>query len=279
MNPLMQDLGVGVGLRPTHHLNFLNEKPKSVKWVEVISENYMSWIKNGYGQSIDTLLKIREDYPVALHGVSMNLGSVDKLDNDYLERLKQLQNLVQPVVISDHISWTGVNEENAHDLLPVPYNLESLNLIADKIKYVQDFLGRRIIVENPSSYLEFNFSDMSESEFITELINKSDCGLLLDINNVYVSSVNHGFDAKQYLKNLPSWRIGQIHLAGHSIMNGYLVDTHDASVSEQVWSLYQWSVENFGLKSAMIERDGHIPEWSELEKEILRLGAIREQIK
>ena len=161
MNPLIQDLGVGVGLRPPHHQQFLIEPPRSVQWVEVISENFMEWTQYGYGQSIETLLKIREDYPVSLHGVSMNLGSVDSIDKNYLRRLKNLQDLIQPSIVSDHLSWTGVNGLNMHDLFPLPYTTEALNIIADKIKYVQDFLGRQILVENPSSYLEYKVSEMT----------------------------------------------------------------------------------------------------------------------
>ncbi|MFN3697703.1 MAG: DUF692 domain-containing protein [Pseudobdellovibrio sp.] len=278
MNPLIQDLGVGVGLRPPHHQQFLIEPPRSVQWVEVISENFMEWTQYGYGQSIEALLKIREDYPVSLHGVSMNLGSVDSIDKNYLRRLKNLQDLIQPSIVSDHLSWTGVNGLNMHDLFPLPYTTEALNIIADKIKYVQDFLGRQILVENPSSYLEYKVSEMTESEFVVELLNKADCGLLLDVNNVYVSSINHNFDSFEYLKKIPSQRIGQIHLAGHSQKDGYLIDTHDAPICEDVWDLYQWCAQNMGLQSVMIERDGNIPDWTELEIEIKKLGHIREQI-
>lgn len=277
MNPLVQDLGVGVGLRPAHHFHFLKNKPKSVRWIEVISENYMPWKGKDFGTSIETLSKVREDYPVALHGVSMNLGSADSLDLEYMARLKKLVDRINPFAISDHLSWTGINGQNLHDLLPIPYTEETLNLLAQKIEHAQEILGRRLLIENPSSYLEFRSSEMSEPEFISALLVKSDCGLLLDINNVYVSSVNHGFDPILYLEQIPKDKIGQIHLAGHSKMNGYLIDTHDAPIFEDVWNLYRWAVSHFGTRSVMVERDGNIPDWAELEKELLIIGEINEQ--
>lgn len=279
MKSLIKDLGVGVGLRPAHHFNFLSEKPKSVHWVEVISENYMPWPGKNFGPSIETLNKVREDYPVALHGVSMNLGSTDQLDLDYMSRLKKLIDQIDPFIVSDHLSWTGVNGENLHDLLPIPYTEEALEVITHKIDQAQGILGQRLYIENPSSYLEFKNSEMSEPEFILELLKKSNCGLLLDINNVYVSSVNHGFNPIDYLKQIPQDRIGQIHLAGHSQMNGYLIDTHDAPICNEVWNLYQWSCHHFGSRSVMIERDGNIPEWKELEEELLKVGEIYDQAK
>ncbi|MCB0369824.1 MAG: DUF692 domain-containing protein [Bdellovibrionales bacterium] len=274
-----ENKGIGVGLRPTHHEDFIFNKPKSVSWVEVISENFMPWKGYGFGKSLQLLKKVRQDYPVALHGVSMNLGSADDLDEDYLKRLKSLINVIEPFMISDHLSWTGVNGENLHDLLPIPYTKEALDLISKKIDQVQNVLGRRILIENPSSYLEFKQSEMSEAEFIQELVIKADCGLLLDVNNIYVSSINHGFDAVEYIKKIPAQNVGQIHLAGHSKVKGYLIDTHDTPVCEEVWQLYKWAIGHLGLRSAMIERDGDIPEWNELEKEILKIGEINEQIQ
>lgn len=279
MNPLIQDFGVGVGLRPAHHFQFLYEKPKSVSWVEVISENYMPWIGKDFLNSIDMLSKVREDFPVALHGVSMNLGSTDSLDRDYIKRLKKLADRISPFVISDHLSWVGINGQNLHDLIPVPYSEEALQIVSEKINQAQEILERQILIENPSSYVEFKASTLSETEFINALFEKTNCGLLLDINNVYVSSVNHNFDPVSYLKQIPLDRVGQIHLAGHRKVNGYLIDTHDAPVCEEVWSLYQWSVRYFGLRNVMIERDGHIPDWIELEKELLRIGEIYDKFK
>jgi len=277
MNSRYKDYGVGVGLRPAHHKKFLNDLPKSVSWVEVISENFMPWYDGVLGRSFQSLQKIRKDLPVALHGVSLNLGSSDDLDFDYLKRLKILVDQIDPMIVSDHLAWTGVRGENLHDLLPVPYTKDVLKLSADKIDKVQNLLGRKILIENPSTYLEFQNSEMTEWDFISELLRTTDCGLLLDINNVYVSSVNHNFDPKIYLTNIPKDSIGQIHLAGHSTMNGYLIDTHDEQVCKEVWDLFRWSVSNLGLYSTMIERDGNIPEWSELEKEVLLIGEIRNE--
>lgn len=277
MSKIKSDLGIGVGLRPTHYSQFLNEIPKSVSWVEVISENFMPWSDGKFRKSFVTLDHIRQQIPVALHGVSLNIGSNDNIDMDYLKRLKLLIDQIQPMIVSDHLSWTGVNGLNMHDLLPIPYTKEALQKISDKVDLVQNFLGRKILLENPSSYLEFENSELSEWDFISELLKKADCDLLLDINNVYVSSVNHNFDPKVYLSNIPQNRLGQVHLAGHSNMDGYLIDTHDTPICEEVWDLYKWSTNHFGLINTMVERDGNIPEWTELEKEILKIGEIRNE--
>ena len=269
---LFRDLGIGVGLRPPHHQIFLNKPPRTVNWVEVISENFMAWRNDGYGSSFGTLEKVRASLPVALHGVSMNIGSADPLDLDYLKALKDLIEKIDPIVVSDHLSWTGVNGVNTHDLLPLPYTVETLNHIAGKIEQVQNFLGRRILIENPSSYLEFNNSEMTEWDFISELLNRSDCGLLLDINNVYVSSINHGFNPQDYLRKIPSQYVGQIHLAGHSNEGEYLIDTHGEPVCKEVWDLYHWYVNRFGRASTMIERDGNIPDWEVLESELILIS-------
>jgi uncharacterized protein len=279
MNPLFKDWGVGVGLRSTHRSQFLQNIPKSVSWAEVISENYLPMDKRGFGKAFQELSQIRESLPIALHGVSLNIGSADKLDFVYLNRLKQLIDAISPLVVSDHLSWTGVDGENLHDLLPIPYTEDTLAHVADKIGQVQDFLGRRLLIENPTTYLELKSSTMTESEFVVRLLERADCGLLLDINNVYVNSVNHGFDPIEYLEKIPSERIGQIHLAGHSQQNGYLIDTHDAPVADEVWALLKWITTKKGKFTTMLERDGNIPEWSELEKEILKIGEIRNELK
>lgn len=279
MKPFFDDLGVGVGLRSHHFAEIKNQKPKSISWVEVISENYMAWENQAMGSAHQNLLQIRKDYPVMLHGVSLSVGSVDPLNRDYLKRLKQLIEVVQPAIVSDHLCWTGVSGKNFHDLLPVPYTKEALDLICENIDFVQNFLGRKILIENPSSYLEFRTSEMTEWEFISELVKKTNCGLLLDINNVYVSSVNHGFDAKKYIMNIPVEHVGQIHLAGHSDKDGYLIDTHDEPVCDNVWSLFKWFTQEYGHFSTMIERDDNIPEWSDLEKEVLKIGEIRNEKK
>lgn len=273
--PFFQDLGVGVGLRPDHYDVFLQGKPDSVSWVEVISENYMDWRSRSSGRPVQTLERIRRDCPVVLHGVSLNLGSADPLDPAYLKSWKKLIERIQPAWVSDHLCWTGIDGENLHDLLPLPYTIETLQVVTDKIKQVQDFLGRRILVENPSSYVQFRQSEMSEWEFLHEMAERADCGILLDVNNVYVSSVNHGFDPMHYLRAIPSHRVGQIHLAGHIRHGNFLIDTHDQPVREEVWSLYQWTAENLGKISAMVERDDNIPEWAELEAEVSRISRIR----
>lgn len=271
------DHGVGVGLRPAHFPLFQQEVPKSVAWVEVISENYFPWKGIGFGRSLQNLQRIRRDLPVALHGVSLNLGSADPLDQEYLKNLKQLVDIISPIVVSDHLAWTGVAGENLHDLLPLPYTREALRIFVENIDRVQNFLGQQILFENPSSYLQFQQSEMPEWEFISEILKNADCGLLLDVNNVYVSSVNHGFDPITYLDKIPRDRVGQIHLAGHSIMDGYLLDTHDAPVCPEVWDLYRKALKRFGPVSSMIERDDNIPEWQDLEQELLNMGRIRDE--
>lgn len=281
MKSLFRDMGTGVGLRPAHYSNFLEKSPSSVSWVEVISENFMAWQMQDelrLGKSFQTLQKVRRNLPVALHGVSLNLGSSDALDFDYLKNLKDLIDKIEPEIVSDHLCWTGVNGKNIHDLLPIPYTEEALKLMTEKVEIVQNFLGRRVLIENPSSYLEFNQSEIPEWDFLSELLEKADCGLLLDINNVYVSSVNHGFNPLTYLKSIPKERIGQIHLAGHSTMKGdYLIDTHDTPICDEVWDLYRWAVSQFDLVSTMVERDDNIPEWEELEKEVLKIKRIRDE--
>lgn len=278
---LFANNGVGVGLRPAHYSDFLNQIPQSISWIEVISDNFLQWKyhrnHNLQNQAIRFLEQIRKDVPVYLHGVSLNIGSADPVDLDYLERLNFLIEQIEPAVVSDHLCWNGVDGKNLHDLMPIPYNEVTLNHIADKIDQVQNHLKRRIVIENPSSYFEFKKSDMSESDFISKLVTQADCGLLLDVNNVYVSSVNHGFKPKDYFESIPKNRIAQIHLAGHSVKNGYLIDTHDAPVCQEVWDLYRWVTAKFGLISTMIERDDHIPDWNELEKEVLMIGKIQNE--
>lgn len=276
---IFKNYGIGVGIRNPHLSEFISQAPKSIQWGEVISENYIDWENGLKPKSASTLLKIRENIPLALHGVSMNIGSADPIDLKYLKRLKDLANKVNPIWISDHLCWTGVNGENLHDLLPVPFTQENLKYLSEKILKIQDVLGQRILIENVSSYFEFTSSEMSEWQFIKELSEKADCGLLLDINNIYVSSINHDFDPIDFLKSIPTHRIGQIHLAGHSIKNGYLIDTHDQPVCSEVWDLFKWSEQNLGPLTSMIERDGNIPEWQELESEILKAQAIRNEVK
>jgi uncharacterized protein (UPF0276 family) len=278
MRNLFSNLGVGLGIRAKHTHLFLEKPPKSVQWGEVISENYMDWGNGFEPRNILQLEKIRQNIPVALHGVSMNLGSADNLDMNYLSRLKKLVDRIQPKVVSDHLCWTGVDGENLHDLMPVPFTEKNLNYLAERILRIQDFLGQRILIENVSSYFEYNFSEMTEWEFLKRLLEKADCGILLDINNVFVSSINHNFNAYEFLLTIPRERIGQIHLAGHTKLDGHLIDTHDEDICPEVWSLYQWSVKNLGQYSTMLERDDNIPEWNILEKEILKIYQIQNEV-
>jgi uncharacterized protein (UPF0276 family) len=255
--------GFGLGLRPDHYADFL-AGPQPVDWLELISENYMV----PGGKPLAMLDAIRADYPVALHGVSLSIGSTDPLDREYLAQLKQLARRVEPLWVSDHLCWTGVAGRNSHDLLPLPYSEEALRLVVAHVRQVQDLLGERILLENVSSYLEFTESVMPEWTFLRAVAEEADCLLLLDVNNVYVSSVNHGFDPREYLRHLPAERIQQIHLAGHSDHGDYMVDTHDHPVCDAVWDLYREACTRFGAVAAMIERDDHIPPLADLIAEL-----------
>ncbi len=247
-------LGFGLGLRTDHYQTIIDEKP-AVDWFEIISENYMI----PGGQPLYCLDKIREYYPMVMHGVSMSIGSSDAIDWDYLKQLKQLADRIEPQWISDHLCWTGVQHKNTHDLLPLPYTEEVIAHVADRIKQVQDFLGRPFLIENVSSYISYQESVMSEWEFIREIIQRADCLMLLDVNNIYVSSINHEFNPSEYIAAIPSNRIYQIHLAGHSDMGDYIIDTHDHPIVDPVWDLYAETIRRHGLISTMIERDDNIP--------------------
>ncbi|KTC98151.1 DUF692 domain-containing protein [Legionella erythra] len=262
-------LGFGLGLRTEHYLDILQQKPL-IDWFEIITENYL--VPGGKPHYF--LEQIRQCYPLVMHGVSLSIASTDKLDLDYLSEVKRLAERIEPVWISDHLCWTGVDELNMHDLLPVPYTREAIHHIASRIKQVQDYLKRRILIENVSSYLTYTTSEMTEWEFINELIQQADCYLLLDVNNVYVSSVNHGFNPLTYLDAIPSGRVKQIHLAGHSQHGHYLIDTHDAPVSAAVWALYEEALQRFGRVSTMIERDDQIPALAELLNELNKAKVI-----
>lgn len=255
--------GFGLGLRPQHYADLLAH-PHRVDWLELISENYMV----PGGKPLAMLDAIRADYPVALHGVSLSIGSTDPLDQDYLTRLKRLMRRAEPLWVSDHLCWTGVAGKNNHDLLPLPYSEEALRLVVAHVRQVQDLLGERMLLENVSSYLEFTDSVMPEWTFLRVVAEEADCLLLLDVNNVYVSSVNYGFDPREYLRHLPAERIQQIHLAGHSDHGDYIVDTHDHPVCDAVWDLYRDACIQFGEVAAMIERDDHIPPLAELIAEL-----------
>ena len=259
----MKLAGFGLGLRTPHYEAVLNE-PHAIDWLEVISENYLV----PGGKPLDYLERVRERFPLVMHGVSLSIGSTDPVDFDYLAGVRALAARIEPHWISDHLCWTGIDGRNLHDLLPLPYTEEALASVVARVGQVQDALGRQILLENVSSYLAFHESDMSEWEFLREVAQRADCAILLDINNIYVSSVNHGFDALTYLEAIPKDRVRQFHLAGHSDLGGHLIDTHDHPIVEPVWNLYRAAVAQFGAVPTMIERDDNIPALSELVAEL-----------
>lgn len=265
--------GFGLGLRPDHYRDFL-DGPQPVEWLEIISENFMV----PGGKPLAMLDAIRADYPMVLHGVSLSIGSAEPLDMDYLRQLKALAERVEPLWVSDHLCWTGINAHNSHDLLPLPYDAPTLDCVVDNISRVQDYLGRRILIENPSSYVTFRASDRSEWEFLAEMATRADCLLLLDINNIYVSARNHGFHPHDYLVGLPAGRVQQIHLAGHSDMGDYVIDTHDADVCDAVWELYADACGLLGPVATMIERDDDIPPLAALIAELDRARGVAAQM-
>ncbi len=247
-------LGFGLGLRTPHYRDIIDGAPP-VDWFEIISENYMI----AGGRPLANLDRVRERWPIVMHGVSLSIASTDPLDMDYLAGLKALAERVRPQWISDHLCWTGVHGINLHDLLPVPFTEEALNHVCDRVARVQDFLGRRIAIENASSYVSFAASEMTEWDFMRELAERADCWLLVDINNIYVSAFNHDFDALTYLDAMPAERVVQFHLAGHSNNRTHIIDTHDHDVPGDVWDLYRAALRRFGAVSTMIERDDDIP--------------------
>lgn len=264
----------GLGLRREHYRDFL-EGDVDVDFVEVISENFMV----AGGQPRDILRRVRQRHPVVLHGVSMSLGSADGLRPDYLARLRALVDEIEPLFVSDHLSWSRIGSFNSHDLLPLPYTQEALDTVCRNIDQAQEALGRSMLVENPSSYLAYAESTMTEWEFIAAMARRTGCGLLLDVNNVFVSASNHGFDPQDFLRGVPMDRVQQIHLAGHSQGNGLLIDTHDSAVNDAVWALYAQTIARCSHAATMIERDGDIPPLAELLAELAtarRLAAHRE---
>lgn len=263
--------GFGLGLRPPHYEAILSGHP-AVDWFEVLSENYLV----AGGAPLYFLDRIAERYPVAMHGVSLSIGGSDELDRAYLRELRKLADRIQPRLVSDHLCWTGIDGAQLHDLLPLPQTEAAVHHVAARVRQVQDALARPLLLENVSSYLQFSHSTLSEWDFLVAVAEQADCGLLLDINNVYVNSVNHGFDAHRYLDALPVRRVKQIHLAGHSRSadGALLIDTHDQPVPEAVWSLYEYAVRRFGSVPVMIERDDRIPPLAELIDELDRARRI-----
>ena len=266
-------LGFGLGLRPQHYSEILDGAP-AVDWFEVISENYM--VEGG--QPLRMLDQIRERYPIVMHGVSLSIASTAPLDMDYLKKLRALADRVNPMWISDHLCWTGVHGVNLHDLLPIPYTKEALDHVVERVSQVQDALGRRLTLENVSSYVTFGQSEMTEWEFVSEVATRADCWLLFDVNNVYVSGFNHGFDTGDFLKGVPRDRVVQFHVAGHSHEESHIIDTHDHPVCPEVWDLYRTAVAHFGPVSTMIERDDNIPPLAELVDELNHARGIATEV-
>ncbi len=250
------------------------EAPTRVDWFEVISENFMV---NG-GRPRHVLERVRRDYPVVLHGVSLSIGTTDPLDRSYLDRLRELASSVEPAWVSDHLCWTGVRGHNAHDLLPLPYTEEALDHVVARVEAVQEHLGRRIALENVSTYLGFAGSTLPEWEFLAQVAVRADCGILLDVNNVYVSSVNHGFDPEKYLAAVPPEYVWQVHLAGHTDRGSHLLDSHSRRVCDEVWELYRVATRRIGAVASLIEWDEDIPDWDTLEAECLRARELREAV-
>ncbi|HWP67006.1 MAG TPA: DUF692 domain-containing protein [Candidatus Limnocylindria bacterium] len=266
-------LGHGVGLRSKHFPRVL-DGTSDVAWLEVISENFM--IRGG--RPLAVLERARATAPIVLHGVSLSIGSTDPLNERYLTELRQLADRIEPAWMSDHLCWGSVGGHYAHDLLPLPYTEEALRHVVERVGRVQDRLGRRILLENVSSYLTFAHSAMPEWEFLAAVAVRADCGILLDVNNVYVSAVNHGFDPVRYLTAIPADRVGQFHLAGHSDKGTHLLDTHDGHVAPAVWDLYRVAVQRFGRVSTLVEWDDRIPEWEVLCAEADRAAAIEAEV-
>jgi uncharacterized protein len=265
-------LGFGLGLRVEHYESVLADRPP-VDWLEVLTENYLV----PGGKPLDYLMRIRERYPVAMHGVSLSIGSSAPLDREYLRQVASLAARVEPEWISDHLCWTGVAGRNTHDLLPLPYTEAALEHVAARVREVQDILGRRILLENVSSYVTFRDSALTEWQFLAAIAERADCLILLDVNNIYVSAVNHEFDPFEYLNAIPVERVQQIHLAGHEDHGSYLVDTHDHAVCDPVWELYAAALRRCGPVSTMIERDDHIPPLAELCAELTQARAVAQR--
>jgi uncharacterized protein (UPF0276 family) len=259
------NLGFGLGLRSVHYPHILEHWP-DVDWFEIISENYM----DSQGRPRHVLDQIAERYPIVMHGVSLSIGSTDPLDREYLHKLKRLADALPAAWVSDHVCWTGVAGRNSHDLLPIPYNEETLRHLVGRIQTVQEILERPLVLENPSSYLTFAQSSMSEWEFLTRMTEESGCGLLLDVNNVYVTCVNHDLDPLEFLRSLPHDRVVQFHIAGHTHCRTHIIDTHDGPVIDPVWELYRLAHELTGGVSTLLEWDAKIPDFPVLHAEVLK---------
>jgi uncharacterized protein (UPF0276 family) len=266
-------LGFGIGLRREHYDDVLDD-PSGCDWFEAISENYM----HTGGRPLAVLEGVRRDRPVALHGVALSIGGTDPLDVRHLSRLRALIDRIEPALVTDHLCWTGVHGRSLYDLFPVPYTEEALAHVVRRVEIVQDLLGRRILLENPSTYIAYRHSTITEWDFLAAVAGRADCGILLDVNNVYVSSFNLGFDPVRYLDAMPCDRVAQIHLAGFTDMGTFLFDTHSAPVSDTVWRLYARAVRRFGRVSTLVEWDADIPSFERVRSEAAHARAIAEAI-
>ena len=252
--PASSIAGAGIGLRSQHYRDILTDTPR-IAWLEALTDNYL-----GGGSPLANLLLIRERYPLTLHGVGLSLGSTDALNEIYLSKLKTVVERAQPAWVSDHLAWISADDRYVHDLLPLPYTEEALDHVVGRIRQVQEYLGQRLLIENPSSYLSFRHDTISEWEFLAAMAASADCDLLFDVNNAYVSATNRGADPQLYLDALPPERIQEIHLAGYEEHDGYLFDTHGYRVQKPVWELYRATLEKFGPVPTLIEWDTDIPE-------------------
>jgi uncharacterized protein (UPF0276 family) len=266
------DLGFGIGLRSVH-FDYILENNPAIDWFEVLSENYL----DTGGRPLHVLDQVSERYPVVLHGVSLSIGSTDPVNFDYLGKLKALAKRTKAHWISDHLCWTGVTGLNTHDLLPMPYTDRALRHTIERVKIVQDFLERPIVLENASTYLEFAASTWPESEFLAALAERAECGILLDVNNVYVSSFNHGFDPQEYIDRIPRDRVVQMHLAGHTNKGTHILDTHNDYVIDTVWKLYRYAHRRLGGTATLLEWDANIPEFDVVHGEALKARKLREE--
>ena len=266
-------LGCGVGLRTEHYDVITAEWPR-MDWFEAISENFM----DSGGRPLQILEAVRRRYPVALHGVSLSIGSTDPLNPAYLQRLKALADRIDPAIVSDHLCWTGVDGEQLHDLLPLPFTEEAIRHIAQRVDQVQTVLGRRILLENVSTYVTARHSTMPEWAFLRAVAERSGCGIFLDLNNAHVNAVNHGFDPRDFLRHIPGELIGQFHLAGHTDMGSYLFDTHSRPVIDEVWALYREALAHWGPITTLIEWDEDIPPFPRLAEEAETARAIYVQV-
>jgi len=270
-------LQVGVGLRPPHYAEVL-EVPPALDLFEVISENFLGLRGGGGGRPLEVLEKVRALRPIRLHGVSMNLGSVDPLSETYLARLRALADRLDPECVSDHVCWTGQGGENLHDLLPLPWTVEALDHLTARVHHAQERLGRRLLLENPSSYVAYAHSTMREWDLLGELARRTGAGLLLDVNNIFVTARNHGFRPEEFLEGLPAGAVAQYHLSGHDDSGPLRIDTHDREVCDEVWALFRHAVRRFGPRPTILEWDDRLPSLSTLLDEAWRARAILEEL-